>query len=71
VLEALCKRLREDAQKLREEKTKLEGMVKSCDELITEFTDKYGYNQSDEDDDDEGNVVAPLLLLRHILQPLR
>jgi hypothetical protein len=25
-LEALCKRLREDAQKLREEKTTLEGM---------------------------------------------
>jgi hypothetical protein len=26
-LEALCKKLGEDAQKLREEKTKLEGMV--------------------------------------------
>jgi hypothetical protein len=26
-LEALCKRLREDAQKLREEKTTLEGMI--------------------------------------------
>jgi hypothetical protein len=41
-LEALCKKLREDTQKLREEKTKLEGMVKSCDKLIMEFTDKYG-----------------------------
>jgi predicted nuclease with TOPRIM domain len=63
-LEAMCKRLREDAQKLREEKTKLEGMVKYRDELIMEFTDKYGYNRSDEDaddedDDNEGNVVAP------------
>jgi hypothetical protein len=65
-LEALCKRLREDAQKLREEKTKLEGMVESCDELIMEFTDKYGYNRSDEDvddededDDDKGNTTAP------------
>jgi chromosome segregation ATPase len=26
-LEALCKRLREDAQKLREEKTTLDGMI--------------------------------------------
>jgi hypothetical protein len=26
-LEALCKRLREDTQKLREEKTTLEGMI--------------------------------------------
>jgi predicted nuclease with TOPRIM domain len=60
-LEALCKRLREDAQKLREEKTKLEGMVKYRDELIMEFADKYGYNRSDEDEDDdnEGNVAAP------------
>jgi hypothetical protein len=48
-LEALCKKLREDAQKLREEKTKLEGMVEAHDELIMEFTNKYGYNLSDED----------------------
>jgi hypothetical protein len=34
LLEALCKRLREDAQKLREEKTTLEGMIQSYDELI-------------------------------------
>jgi hypothetical protein len=33
-LEALCKRLREDAQKLREENTTLEGMIQSHDELI-------------------------------------
>jgi hypothetical protein len=52
-LEALCKKLREDAQKLREEKIKLEGMVESHDELIVEFIDKYGYNHSDEDADDE------------------
>jgi hypothetical protein len=36
-LEALCKRLREDAQKLREEKTTLEGMIQSHDELILEM----------------------------------
>jgi hypothetical protein len=41
-------------------------MVKSCDELIMEFIDKYGYNHSDEDADDEdeggdngGDATAP------------
>jgi chromosome segregation ATPase len=65
-LEALCKRLREDAQKLREEKTTLEGMIQSHDELILEMSKEYGLNHmrendddKDEDDDDEGNVVAP------------
>jgi hypothetical protein len=61
-LEALCKRMREDAQKLREEKAKLGGMVESHDELIMEFTNTYGYNHSDEDaddeDDDEGGDTA-------------
>jgi hypothetical protein len=33
-LEALCKRLREDAQRLWEEKTTPEGMIQSHDELI-------------------------------------
>jgi hypothetical protein len=51
-LVALCKKYAEDAQKLKE-KTKLEGMVESRDELIMEFIDKYGYNHSDEDADDE------------------
>jgi hypothetical protein len=36
-LEALCKRMREDVMKLREEKTTLEGMIQSCDELIMEM----------------------------------
>jgi predicted nuclease with TOPRIM domain len=44
-LEALCKKYAEDTRKLREEKTKLEGMVESRDELIMEFVDKYGYNR--------------------------
>jgi hypothetical protein len=64
--EALFKRLREDAQKLREEKTTLEGMIQSCDELILEMAEEYGLNckgenddDEDEDDDDEGNVVVP------------
>jgi hypothetical protein len=63
-LKALCKKYVEDAQKLREDKTKLEGMVESCDELIMEFTDMYGYNCSDEDADDEdddngGDATTP------------
>jgi hypothetical protein len=65
-LEALCKRLREDAQKLREEKTTLEGMIRSHDELILEMAEEYGLNRmdennndEDEDDDDEGNAIAP------------
>jgi hypothetical protein len=65
-LEALRKRLREDTQKLREEKTTLEGMIQSHDELILEMAKEYGLNRmgendnnKDEDDDDEGNIVAP------------
>jgi hypothetical protein len=65
-LEALCKRLREDTQRLREEKTTLEGMIQSRDELIKEMAEEYGLNcmgENDddeaEDDDDEGTVVAP------------
>jgi hypothetical protein len=62
-LEALCKRLREDTQKLSEEKTTLEGMIQSHDELILEMAKEYGLNRmgennddEDEDDDDEGIV---------------
>jgi DNA repair exonuclease SbcCD ATPase subunit len=65
-MEALCKRLREDAQKLKEEKTTLEGMIQSRDELIMEMAEEYGLNHmgendddEDEDDDNEGNAVAP------------
>jgi hypothetical protein len=65
-LEALCKRLMEDAQKLREEKTTLEGMIQYRDELILEMAEEYGLNcmgenddDEDEDDDDEGNAIAP------------
>jgi hypothetical protein len=58
-LEALCKRLREGTQKLREEKTTLEGMIQSRDELILEITKVYGLNRMRENDDDEGNAVVP------------
>jgi hypothetical protein len=64
-LEALCKKLREDTQKPREEKANLEEMVESHDELIMEFADKYGYNRNyedadNEDDDDRGVAATPL-----------
>jgi hypothetical protein len=66
-LEAVCKRLREDAQRHREERTTLEGMIQSRDELIMEMAEEYGLNRmgendddEDENDDDEGNTVAPL-----------
>jgi hypothetical protein len=59
--------LRADAQKLREEKTTLEGMIQSRDELILEITKEYGLNHmgecdddEDEDDDEEGNAITPL-----------
>jgi hypothetical protein len=65
-LEVICKRLREDAQRLREERTTLKGMIQSRDELILEMVVEYGLNHmgendddEDENDDDEGNVVAP------------
>jgi hypothetical protein len=65
-LEALCKRLREDAWNLKEEKATLKGMIQSCDELIMEMAKEYrlnrmGENDDDEDEDydDEGNAAAP------------
>jgi hypothetical protein len=60
--------LREDAQRLMEDRNTLEGMIQSCDELILEMAKEYGLNRmeendddedEDEDDDDEGNAVAP------------
>jgi hypothetical protein len=64
--EALCKRLREDTQKPKEEKTTLLGMILSCDELIMEMAEEYGLNRmgengddKDEDDDDDRIATAP------------
>jgi peptidoglycan hydrolase CwlO-like protein len=68
-LEALCKRLKEDAQKLKEEKATLEGMVESHDELIMEIAKETGLDrmeedaededEEDEDADDRGDAAAP------------
>jgi hypothetical protein len=52
-LEALCKKLREDTQRLQEEKVTLEGMVKSCDELLLEITREIGLDCMGEDAEDE------------------
>jgi hypothetical protein len=58
--------LRVDAQKLKEEKTTLEGIIQSRDELVMEMAKEYGLNHmgenddnEDEDDDDEGNDITP------------
>jgi hypothetical protein len=58
-LEALCKRLREDAQKLKEEKITLEGMIHSHDELFIEMAKEDGLNCMGENGDDKGNATAP------------
>jgi hypothetical protein len=65
-LEVICKRLREDAQRLREERTTLQGMVQSHDELILEMAEECGLSymgenddDEDENDDNEGNTIAP------------
>jgi hypothetical protein len=52
-LEALCKKLREDTQRLEEEKATLEGMVKSHDELLMEITRETRLDRMEEDDEDE------------------
>jgi hypothetical protein len=50
--------LRGDAQRLREERTTLEGTIQSRDELILEMIEEYGLNRMRENNN-EGNVVAP------------
>jgi hypothetical protein len=52
-LEALCKKLREDTQRLEEEKATLEGMVESRDELLMEIARETGLDCMGEDDEDE------------------
>jgi hypothetical protein len=52
-LEALCKKLREDTQRLEEEKDTLEGMVEFRDELLVEIARETGWDRMGEDDKDE------------------
>jgi hypothetical protein len=67
-LEALCKKLREDTQRLEEEKATLEGMVECHDELLMEITRETGLDRVGEDEDKEeeeeeaddgGDAAAP------------
>jgi hypothetical protein len=44
-LEALCMKLREDTQRLEEEKATLEGLVESCDQLLMEITREMGLDR--------------------------
>jgi hypothetical protein len=52
-LEALCKKLREDTQRLEEEKAALEEMVEYHDELLMEITRETGLDCMGEDEDEE------------------
>jgi hypothetical protein len=67
-LEALCKKLREDTQRLEEEKATLEGMVECHDELLIEIAretelDRVGEDEDKEEEeeeaDDGGDAAAP------------
>jgi chromosome segregation ATPase len=64
-LEALCKKLREDTQRMEEEKATLEGMVESHSELLMEIAREMGLNrmgedeEEEEDADDGGDATAP------------
>jgi hypothetical protein len=67
-LGALCKKLREDTQRLEEEKATLEEMVESRDELLMEIARETGLDrmgededekEEEEDADDGGDVAAP------------
>jgi hypothetical protein len=64
-LETLCKKLRNDTQRLEEEKATLEGMVESRDELLMEIAretglDRMGEDEEEEEDaDDGGDAAAP------------
>jgi peptidoglycan hydrolase CwlO-like protein len=64
-LEALCKKLKEDTQRLDEEKATLEEMVESHDELLLEIAREMGLDHMGEDEDEEedaddrGDAAAP------------
>jgi hypothetical protein len=64
-LEALCKKLRNDTQRLEKEKATLEEMVESHDELLMEIARETGLDRMSEDEeeeedlDDGGYATAP------------
>jgi hypothetical protein len=52
-LETMCRKLREDTQRLEEEKATLEGMIESHDELLLEIARETGLHCMGEHDEDE------------------
>jgi hypothetical protein len=63
-LEALCKKLRDDTQRLEEERATLEEMVESHDELLMEIAretglDRMGEDDEEEEDADDGGDATP------------
>jgi hypothetical protein len=52
-IDALCNKLREDTQRLEEEKATLEGMVDSRDELLMQIARETGMDRMGEDNEDE------------------
>jgi hypothetical protein len=74
-LEAMCKQKEDVAKKLKEEKTNLEGMIQSHDELIMEMADEFRFNcmgeDNDQDNDDGGDAAAPPATVRPLLPPPR
>jgi hypothetical protein len=52
-LETLCKKLRDDTQRLEEEKATLEGMVESRDELLMEIARETGLDRMGEEEEEE------------------
>jgi hypothetical protein len=78
-LEALCKKLRLDTQRLEEEKATLEEMVESHDELLIEITREMGLDRMGEEEDEEeeeddadngGDATAPRATAPPPLVPL-
>jgi hypothetical protein len=64
----MCKKLREDTQRLEKEKATLQGMVESHDELLMEIARETGLDhigedaedeEEDEDADDGGDATTP------------
>jgi hypothetical protein len=75
-LEALCKKLRDDTQRLEEEKATLEEMVESRDEMLMEITRETGLDRmgededkEEEDTDNEGDATTPLAAASPPLAP--
>jgi hypothetical protein len=52
-LETMCRKLREDTQRLEEEKATLDGMIESHDELLLEIARETGLHCMGEHDEDE------------------